>query len=126
VTSLNRHVGNEGGEAIIDVEPDPSEQEIVQTWDWASNAMLGACVGVNLILGNTPAGLGLRQLGDRYHALTTLRPKGEIARSPLRVRGRSAEAQGRHRKPASASQTTCRSTSSIVTSVTRVLPQNGP
>lgn len=41
------------------------------TLDWACNALLGVCVGVNQILGNTPAGQGLRELGDRYHALTT-------------------------------------------------------
>jgi hypothetical protein len=73
VTSLNRHVAHENGEPVIEVEPTPTEDEIVMTLDWACNAMLGVCVGVNQILGNTPAGQGLRELGDRYHALTTSR-----------------------------------------------------
>ena len=71
MTSLNRHVGRENGEAIIDVEPAPTEQEIAMTLDWACNAMLGVCVGVNQILGDTTAGRGLRELGDRYLTLTT-------------------------------------------------------
>jgi hypothetical protein len=83
VTSLNRHVGHENGEAIVDVAPAPGEQEIVQTWDWACNAMLGVCVGVNQVLGGTPAGQGLRQLGDRYHGLTT----GRKAAPPADGRG---------------------------------------
>jgi hypothetical protein len=71
VTSLARHVVKDNGETVIDVEPTSTEQEIVMTLDWACNAMLGVAVGVNQILGNTPAGQGLRELGDRYHALTT-------------------------------------------------------
>ena len=72
VTSLNRHVGrSENGEAIIEVVPTPSDEEITMTWDWACNAMLGVCVGGNQILDGTPAGQQLNSLADRYHALTT-------------------------------------------------------
>jgi hypothetical protein len=75
VTSLNRHVAHENGEPVIDVAPAPADPEIVMTLDWACNAMLGVCVGVNQILGNTPAGQGLRALGDRYYDLT-IQPAG--------------------------------------------------
>jgi len=72
VTSLNRHVGHsESGEAIIEVVPTPNDGEITMTWDWACNAMLGVCVGVNQILSGTAAGQQLNSLADRYHALTT-------------------------------------------------------
>jgi hypothetical protein len=73
VTSLNRHVGQseKEHEALIDVVPAPKDEEIITTWDWACNAMLGVCVGVNEILGGAPAGQGLLDLADRYQALTT-------------------------------------------------------
>lgn len=75
VTSLHRHVGHceTDGEALIEVVPAPKDDEIVMTWDWACNAMLGACVAVNQILGGTPAGQRLRQIADRYQTLTTRR-----------------------------------------------------
>jgi Family of unknown function (DUF5677) len=53
VTSLHRHVGHHetAGEALIEVVPAPKDEEVIMTWDWACNAMLGACVAVNEILG---------------------------------------------------------------------------
>jgi hypothetical protein len=80
VTSLNRHVGrsDKEDEALIDVVPAPKDDEIVTTWDWACNAMLGVSVGVNEILGGAPAGQRLLELADRYQALTT-HPKGMSA-----------------------------------------------
>lgn len=76
LTSLHRHVGHDekDGEALIDVVPAPKEEEIIRTWDWGCNAMLSACVGVNEILGGTPAGQQLEGIADRYQTLTT-RPK---------------------------------------------------
>jgi len=73
VTSLHRHVGHceKNGESLIDVVPAPKEEEVTTTWNWACNAMLGACVGVNEMLGGTPAGQKLGQIADRYQALTT-------------------------------------------------------
>ena len=57
VTSLNCHIGRtEDGETFIDVVPRPNEDEVITTWDWACNAMLGTTVGVNQILGGTPSG----------------------------------------------------------------------
>lgn len=76
VTSLHRYVGQceTDGEALIDVAPTPKDEEIVMTWDWACNAMLGACVAVNEILGGTSASQALGQIADCYQTLTT-RPK---------------------------------------------------
>jgi hypothetical protein len=73
MTSLNRHIGHSetNGEALVDVVPAPKDEEVIMTWDWACNAMLGACVAVNEILGGTPAGQKLGQIADRYQALTT-------------------------------------------------------
>jgi hypothetical protein len=33
------------GEALIEVVPAPKYEDVIMTWDWACNAMLGACVG---------------------------------------------------------------------------------
>jgi hypothetical protein len=75
VTALNRHVGRseENGEQLIDVVPEPKDDEIIMTWDWACNAMLGASTGVNEILGGTAAGQRLGPLADLYHSMTTHR-----------------------------------------------------
>jgi hypothetical protein len=70
--SLNRHlVQLANDERVLDFEPAPKEGEIAQTWDWACKAMLATCVGVNEILGGTPAGLKLREIADRYQVLET-------------------------------------------------------
>ena len=76
VTPLHRHFGHceKDGEARIDVVPAPKEEEVTMTWDWACNAMPGACVSVNEILGGTLAGQKLGQIADRYQVLT-IRPK---------------------------------------------------
>jgi hypothetical protein len=73
VTSLNRHVGRSevDGEKLIDVVLVAKDDEIVKTWDWACNTLLGACVGVNEILEGTPAGTHLGALADRYQALVS-------------------------------------------------------
>lgn len=75
VTSLHRHVGRRetDGEALIEVVPTPKDVEVIMTWDWGCNAMLGACVAVNEILGGTPAGQKLGEIADSYQALTTRR-----------------------------------------------------
>jgi hypothetical protein len=78
VTSLNRHIGRtENGEALIDVVPAPKADEVITTWDWACNAMLGTTVGVNQILDGTPSGQRLLNIADRYQVLTT-HPEGNL------------------------------------------------
>jgi len=57
----------------IDVVPVPKDEEVIMTWDWSCNAMLGACGAVNQILGGTPADQKLGQIADRYQALMTRR-----------------------------------------------------
>jgi len=73
MSSLHRHVGcnNRKGEMLIEVVPKLTNDEIIITWSWACNAMLGTCVAVNQILGGTPAGLTLEQLADSYQSLAT-------------------------------------------------------
>ena len=68
--SLNRHITRlPNNEGIIDVVPASKDVEITQTRDWACNAMLGICVGVNQMLEGTPAGLRLWEIADRYETL---------------------------------------------------------
>jgi hypothetical protein len=67
LTSLSRHIGQtKNGEKLIDVVPTPRDRELIETLDWACNAILGACSAVNEILGGTPAGQQLNALADRY------------------------------------------------------------
>jgi hypothetical protein len=75
LTSLHRHRGayNSEGEAVIEVVPPLKDDEVTMTWDWACNAMIGACVGVNEILGGTLAGHKLGQIADSYQSLVNLR-----------------------------------------------------
>lgn len=71
MTSLNRHTvrGDDPTERIIDVVPALQEPEVLATIDWACNAMLVVCVGVNQILGGTAAGRKLETVADRHRAL---------------------------------------------------------
>jgi hypothetical protein len=73
-SSLNRYIGKfeENGETVrgIDIAPPPKEQEILQTFDWACNAMVGVCIGVNQIVEGTPTGRTLLGIADEYQALT--------------------------------------------------------
>jgi hypothetical protein len=73
-SSLNRYIGKfeENGETVrgIDIAPPPKEQELLQTLDWACNAMVGVCVGVNQIVEGTPTGQTLLGIADEYQALT--------------------------------------------------------
>ncbi len=80
VTSLNRHVGHRetNNEAVVEVAPVPNDAEVTMTWDWACNAMLGACVAVNEILGGTQAGQKLEQIAERYKALRTGRKAAPV------------------------------------------------
>ncbi|MFI4973426.1 MAG: hypothetical protein ACHP84_02680 [Caulobacterales bacterium] len=71
MTSLNRHTvrGDDPSERTIDVVPALQEPEVLATIDWACNAMLVVCVGVNQILGGTAAGRKLETVADRHRAL---------------------------------------------------------
>ena len=71
LASLKRYVGefDVNGEARIVVAPCLRGGELVETWNWACCAMLGACVAVNDIFGGLPAGQELRFIADRYTAL---------------------------------------------------------
>jgi len=68
--SLGRHIIRmPNNQRIIEVVPACKDVELTQTWDWACNAVLGICVGVNQMLEGTPAGLRLWEIADRYEAL---------------------------------------------------------
>jgi hypothetical protein len=69
--SLSRHVRryDPAGGHLIDVSPCPKQAEIVQTYQLAANAMLGACVALNDILGHTTAGYSLAAFADAYDTL---------------------------------------------------------
>jgi len=80
LTALLRHFDSrtqreENGKTVmgIDVEPTPKAEEVTTTWDWACNAVLHACAGVDEILGGTPAGRQLGEIADRHQALTSVR-----------------------------------------------------
>jgi hypothetical protein len=70
ITAFLRHYDHrdQHGRMVIDidVEPAPNEGEMTTTWEWACNAVLGACVGVNEILAGTPAGRQFGEITDRY------------------------------------------------------------
>jgi hypothetical protein len=72
----HRDKNEENGRPIIniDVEPAPNEEEVTTTWEWACNAVLAACAGVNQILGGTPAGEQLGDITDQYQALMRKQP----------------------------------------------------
>lgn len=73
LTALARYIGraDENGVSVrtIDVSPLPRPGEIATTMDWACNALIGICVGVNQILEGTPAGQTLLALADEYQSL---------------------------------------------------------
>jgi hypothetical protein len=70
ISSLNRHYKVEPDNArLIDVAPAADVDEIAETYHLLCYGMLGTIVGVNQLLGGTPAGTGLPALADEYRAL---------------------------------------------------------
>ena len=66
--ALNRHViphtrDETGG---IDVDPVPTDDELVETLEYLCMAVMGVLVGVNHIIGGTEGGRALNGLADRY------------------------------------------------------------
>jgi hypothetical protein len=56
IIALKRHlVSEEDGTRGIDVDPPEAGNELAETLDLACNAMIGACVAANQILGHLPA-----------------------------------------------------------------------
>jgi hypothetical protein len=72
-TSLNRYlISNERHEDRfrgIDFNPILEEHEMADTVSWACEAVISVCVGVNEMLGHTPASPDLVKLADEYAAL---------------------------------------------------------
>jgi Family of unknown function (DUF5677) len=79
LTSLARYMTRsvENGQIVLgaDLFPTPKKEEILLTWDWACDAVLLACAGVNEILGGTPAGDRLEAVLKQYNALKVRRPR---------------------------------------------------
>jgi Family of unknown function (DUF5677) len=70
--ALNRHIiphtqDETGG---IDVDPLPTDAEIVETLEYLCMAAIGVLVGVNQIIGGTDGGKALNGLADRYKVLS--------------------------------------------------------
>lgn len=72
----------ENGQVVLgaDLFPSPKAKEIFQTWDWACDAVLLACAGVNEIKGGTPAGHRLEAVLKQYEALK-VRPRSHSGAS---------------------------------------------
>jgi hypothetical protein len=72
-SSLNRYlvsdVMHEDSIRGIDFNPIPEEHEMADTLSWACEAAISVCVGVNEMLGHTPASPDLVKLADEYAAL---------------------------------------------------------
>lgn len=71
LTALGRHdgEGNSSEDRVIEAVPPVKLDEVIQTMDFACNAMLALGIGLNQILEGTPAGAQFNQLADRYQAI---------------------------------------------------------
>lgn len=76
ITALKRHLVRdvENGEIVLglDIHPVEKGSEVADTLDMACNAVLGACVGVNQILGGTEAKDMLNGLFLEYESIRDL------------------------------------------------------
>ena len=72
VTALNRYVESDQNDEIIGlvIEPDVTDDEIVDTLHLGCLAALGVCTGANEILGGTTGGARLGNISDDMTALT--------------------------------------------------------
>jgi len=65
--ALTRHITKEGdGSLLVSVEPVPSEKDILDTIEWACEALMGVIVGANQIAGPVKAGENLPGLFDEF------------------------------------------------------------
>jgi hypothetical protein len=68
--SLQRHITkNPDGSYLISVEPEPKDKELVDTMEYACQALLGVIVAANQIVGPTKAGERLIPLADEFNGL---------------------------------------------------------
>jgi hypothetical protein len=82
-SALGRYIVRleEDGEIVraIDVAPWPKSGEIASTLNWACSALIGACVGVNELLGGTASGHRLSGVFEEYRALAGQTRSSEAA-----------------------------------------------
>jgi hypothetical protein len=70
VHALSRYVTKDNDLVEIVVAPDPTANEIEETYNFLCMAFLGACVGVNQLLGYPLSGSVLESLGEEYGSLS--------------------------------------------------------
>lgn len=74
VLALKRHLARfeENGEQVVGLDVDPVEKgnELAETIDLACNAMIGACVAVNQILGGFSVNNEIRKMFNEYGELS--------------------------------------------------------
>jgi len=69
--ALTRHITKEAdGSLLVSVELAASEKDILDTIEWACQALMGVIVGANQIAGPVQAGEKLRALFDEFIRLT--------------------------------------------------------
>jgi hypothetical protein len=74
VESLSRYISRtkvSETETMMNIHalPDPEPAEVLQTLEFACNALLGVCVGANQIIGGLPSGKQLAPMFEEYLAL---------------------------------------------------------
>jgi hypothetical protein len=71
--ALTRHITKEAnGGLLVSVEPVASEKDILDTIEWACQALMGVIVGANQIAGPVKAGEKLPALCDEFIRLTAV------------------------------------------------------
>jgi uncharacterized protein DUF5677 len=69
--ALSRHIAKEADRSLlISVEPTAREKDILDTIEWACQALMGVIVGANQIAGPVEAGEKLPSLADEFIRLT--------------------------------------------------------
>jgi hypothetical protein len=75
--ALTRHITKEAdGSLLISVEPAASEKDILDTIEWACQALMGVIVGANQVAGPVRAGEKLPGLCDEFLQLASRSDRG--------------------------------------------------
>src|SRR5215204_3461841 len=68
-SSLSRHIEKPETNVINIGNPEPEEEEVLETLEYGCMAMIGVCVGTNQIIGSLPSGQKLEGLFQEYTKL---------------------------------------------------------
>jgi hypothetical protein len=67
ITALERHFRQvHSGFLTVNIVPAFKQGELLQTLDWACDALLGVCLGVSLLLGGTSQTNALRAIWEQF------------------------------------------------------------